>query len=1089
MPDYDLFELTDLPFDPPEKAPKKVKEVINKKLNELGAQLASESQQLKRNEYNAQIAFLKDCLGEGGDCSKAIFDGEKLNNYFTKLSDARTKKVISILKETVEFNKQSGIHVITNGTIRTHVRKTKLSKERVEKIYLEAGLTILTVDPNKAYPKFPTNSEMIFEELKALRQMKDPNPQGHSLDTCTDLYAFVAYLCSNPGLQAENPADYRVMPVTTLQEILDRFSLPLSQRNDLLGKLLASIASAGKNYVFNSEDNRSAYEKHLLYHSEPMETIFKIIDTAIDADKYNAKFAENCIKQITAVFGDRDVALAIYNKAAEIVDEPYIPEKAVFYVKCSFCQNFSEFEDVSRAQKKNKCSHCGGILYKPCPKCHKLVLAFLDKCPQCGSVFPSQAMFEKFLAAAKKALNLSQFEEARNYLFQAQSANPSEKSLTKELQEQITAEEKKYERPVNDLRKLIAGRKFQEASRVLAQTIEKYPSLNVSAFDAQIKSELEKAVASFANFKLLSPSKEANSCLEILQHCADFEPAINFLRANPPIACQNFSVALDSATGNAILSWSRSAEHGITYRVIRKQGKDLPQNENDGEVIVSNTADTSYRDKGIQPGRYYSYAAFAIRFDVFSKAVATSIVLLADVTGVRCEQIDGKQVDGQQIYGKQVGGEKLDTTIRLTWTKPQNCINVTIERTANGLTTTLAKTPNESYEDKGVKFGLTYTYRLYANYSRLPSSHGVELVITPMVKIDSFTIRGDQTQGGVYKVYWEGILRDDIDLKVLVGEKEYLRLKSAARFCALTLPQDGFHTITVLAYSGGAWLRSSNILEVNTYTPCSIDKSASKLTEKPIDGLSKPTYNIELNLKIQKPLPNNVVGFYYAVRTKKGSIDGAPWLDTDDIGKDRDIRKISLKTYQNSGDKIVCTETAREESSYYVSLFTIYNYADREIVSNPSKCRFDRPLVADLFWMVFKGGSGPSGYKLTIEITANRPFDRIPALVLCACGEEQYLLSPSSPEGTRIEEFTEIKVKYLSQTYKRTSDISTNRDLEGLKLFLFEASSAPNENFVLRWATGFKGKVEAGDIFNRILRSSKRKLLSALDSSIFKKGR
>jgi len=1034
MADYDLFALTGLPFDPPEKAPKKVKDAIEKKLKELGTSLGNESQQLKRDEFNAQISFLKACLGEGY-ASQAVFDGNKLNANFTELANDRTKREISILKATVEFQKQSGIHVITNGTIRTQVRKTKLSKEKVEKIYSDSGFTISTVDPNKEYPKFPTNADKIFDELKVLRGMKDQNPQGHDLAMCVDLYAFIAYLSSTPGNPAESSAEYKAKATTDLKNLLDSFSRPLSQRNDPLGKLLASIASAGKSYVFNSEDNRTAYEKHLLYRSEQMERIFTVIRTVSDADKYEAKFAENCIKQISSIFGDYNVALAIYNKEAKITDDPYIPEKAIFHVKCFSCQNISEFTNVSEAQKANKCTHCGKALYKICNKCKKLVLASLDKCPECGFVFASTTMFAKFFAAAEQALRHSDFEQARNNLFQAQSADPSEKIRTAELEAQITAEEKKYEKPVNDLRKLVADRNFQRASEVLADTIGKFPGLNVSAFDTQINSALSNARTSFDNSKRLSSSKQADACLEILQQCADFKPAIDFLRATLPIACQSFSIGLDSTSGNANLSWTRSAEQGVTYRVVRKQGKDIPANEMDGEVILDNTTDTSYRDKGIQPGRDYSYAAFAIRFGVFSSPVGRSIVLLADVTDAHCEQ--------------------LDATIRLTWNNPKNSTGVTIERTAEGKTTTLTKNANGSYEDKGVNYGIAYTYRLCANYNGLSPSRGIELVVTPMVKIDSFTIRAEQTKGNTYKVYWD-IKRNGIDLRVLVDEKQYCELKSDARSCELTLPAEGFHAITVLAYSGGTWLRSSNSPQVNTYSPCSIDKSSSKFSEKPIVGFAESAYNIELRLKISTPIPNNVVGFYYAVRTKTGAGESAPWVEKQEIGTAADIRKMTLNTYQSSGE-IVCTETARAESSYYVSFFTIYNFGGTEVVSNASKCRFDRPLTADLFWKVSKGVFG--GYKLSIEISANRPFDRIPSLVLCACCDGQHLLSHSDPKGRRIQELPETKAKILGQTFKGAFDINTNTALKGLRLFLFEASAVPNENFVLRWTKGFSGKV------------------------------
>ncbi|MFR1973852.1 MAG: hypothetical protein ACLS3F_04390 [Oscillospiraceae bacterium] len=55
-----FFDLTGLPFDPPEKSAKKVKAAIDKKVKELGASLGSETQQVKRDEITAHIKLLND---------------------------------------------------------------------------------------------------------------------------------------------------------------------------------------------------------------------------------------------------------------------------------------------------------------------------------------------------------------------------------------------------------------------------------------------------------------------------------------------------------------------------------------------------------------------------------------------------------------------------------------------------------------------------------------------------------------------------------------------------------------------------------------------------------------------------------------------------------------------------------------------------------------------------------------------------------------------------------------------------------------------------------------------------------------------
>jgi hypothetical protein len=622
-----------------------------------------------------------------------------------------------------------------------------------------------------------------------------------------------------------------------------------------------------------------------------------------------------------------------------------------------------------------------------------MVLASLDKCPhpECGFVFASAVMFAKYFAAAEQALRKSDFESAHNFLFQARSADPGEKARTDELAARIKAEEK-----------------------------------------------ISQARTAFANAKKLSPSKQTDECLAILRDCVDFKPAISYLQATPPETCKGFAIGIDSSAWCANISWSRSTEQGISYALVRKQGKQTPVNEKDGEVLIDDTKETSYRDKTILPGLSNSYAVFAIRYNVFSAATGKTIVLLADVTEVHAEQIN--------------------TTVRLTWNTPKNCTGVTIRRTQNGTETVLTNSALGSFEDKIVQYGTAYHYKLCANYANSPASEGADIVITPIDpkdKIDSFTISATQLKENIYKVSWS-INRHGIDLRILLDEKQARELKSDAGSYDLELPADGFHTITVLAFSSGNWLRSDNSPQLNTYSPCSIDKAASQFHEDAIDGLQESSYNIELHLKIGGLISPSVVGFYYAVRT---SASQNRWPATAEIGIASDIHRMSLAAYQKNGE-ILYTETAREEGSYYVSLFTIYNLGGKEIISNPKPCRFDRPLTADLFWKVSKSLFGEM--KLSIEISAYRPMARIPELALCACADSQHLLFYSDPKAMKLLTVPAIELGMPQKVYRNSYDVKTDlssKQLKGTKFFIFEVTPIAGENFTLHWIKGFKGKV------------------------------
>jgi len=1013
----DMFDVIGLPFDPPEKAPKKIKVAIDKTKKELNESLGTATQQLERDELNKKLRSLDKFFGSDG----------KLSPDYEEEAKTRTRQEMEKLSATVALLSQSGSRWYTEGTLRIHRQKTKLSKEHVEEIFKAAGFNKSEIDPLKAFPKFPTNAEKTFIELEALRKSKDPNPNAADLTKSTDMYAFTAYLVGEP----DNAAEYRSKSTPELASLLDGFAKKFAMRNDDLGKLCASLATAGKSYFFNSEDNRQAYETFLKYKTPNLTQLFSSIGRVSKLDLLDPKFAEGCIKQISAVFGSYDVSLAIYNKEAGLKDEPYIPVTAVFHVKCHHCQNLIEFADITEAQRANKCSHCGQVLYKQCKKCHKNVLVSLDKCPECGFVFVSVAMYTKYFAAAEQALRRGDFESARSSMFQAQSVDPSEKKRTDELAARIDAEEKRYEKPINELRKLIADKMFQKASLAVANI----SGIDISSFEMQINTLLSQVQAKFENAKKLSPSKRADEYLAILQDCVDFEPAINYLQATSPEPCKNFSVSINTSAGHANISWSRSLELGVNYRLVRKQGKEIPANEKDGEILLNDSKETSYQDKGILPACWYGYAVFAIRYGIFSSATGQVLLLLADVTNARAEQ--------------------FDKTVRLTWNPPPNCTGITIRRVLNGTETVLTNNAHNSFEDKNIQYGTAYSYKLCANYINLSSSKGVDLVITPMPQINSFSITAKQLKECNYKVSWN-INQNGIDLRVLVNEKLVRELKSDAGSCDLELPPDGFHTITIMAFSGGGWLRSENSPQINTYMPCSVDKVASYLHESAITSLQGSAYNLELHLKVGGLIPRNVAGFHYAVKT--GASQNR-WPGVQDIGKDADIQRIGISAYRKN-DEILYTETAREESGYYVSLFTIYDMNGKEVVSNPKPCRFERPLTASVFWKITKSFLG--GMKLFIEISGNRPLTRIPELVLCVCSSSQHLLSPTDTKAKQLLKIPEIELGTPQKAYSGSYDVKTDlstKQLRDIKFFLFEISLVPGEKFSFPWATGFKGKV------------------------------
>lgn len=189
----------------------------------------------------------------------------------------------------------------------------------MREIFTGLGFSIVDIDPLNAMPKFPKNAERIHFEIAELSRTKDPNPYSPDTSLVTDLYAFAAYLEG----ESENAALYRSKATAELRELFDSHAQKFLMRCDSLGKLCNSLIANAKAYVFNSDENRQAYENFLRYKSPSLTELFEAIHGASKVDLLDPRLAELCIKKISEVFKEYNTSLSIYNKEAGLVDTPY----------------------------------------------------------------------------------------------------------------------------------------------------------------------------------------------------------------------------------------------------------------------------------------------------------------------------------------------------------------------------------------------------------------------------------------------------------------------------------------------------------------------------------------------------------------------------------------------------------------------------------------------------------------------------------------------------------------------------------------------------------------------------------------------
>ncbi|GHU52963.1 hypothetical protein AGMMS49975_09910 [Clostridia bacterium] len=1007
--DCNFFDLTALPFDPPEKNRKQVSDAIDKaiKVNE------GLFNTLQGVEYENKLDFLKSKKTE-------FFTSDgKLSDSYTKFALAHTESMIRSLRSTAEIMKSTGKSAITEVAIKAQIKRTKLSDANVKKAFIEAGFTITKIDPLSAMPKFPANIDDTYNKLALLRETKDPD--GADLTIVFNMYDFVAYLKKEPS----KGKLYRAMSTPELSSICNAKAIEIADiEGNTLVSLLKGLTTAGRSFIFESDETRRAYDAHLLYKLPQMTKLFEHIGNMTNSDRYTPRIADGCIKQIADVFGSADVALAIYNNVAKLKEDPYIPEKSSYYVKCAHCHSTFEFEDITEAQKINKCSSCQKALFQPCKKCGKPILLSLEKCPECGFIFASAPLFKKYIAQADDALSTYNFSEARKYVIEAEvlAVEDSEKEAVANIRRKIASEEKQYEKPLSDLRQLVIGREFYTASGRLSQIMATFPKLNVKEFEVQIRTGLSRATMLFDGAKTKSAVERADVCLEILEACRDYKPALDFLHATPPSAPQNFNIAQNTNRCSASIGWTRLREQGISYSIIRKLGTDIPRNEKDGDIIASKLTENSFLDDKLLPGTYYSYAVFAERNGVYSSGTGKTVAILAEISDLRYEQ--------------------KETALRISWTMPQNCAGVSILKKSNGKETILTNNAQGYFDDTGLIYENIYSYILRANYQGMPQSSGIGFVLTPMERVEPFPIEVQNVKDNRYSVTWK-IPQKSVPVRVVVDDSVVSERKSGEGGCEFELSENGYYKVEVLASSAGRWIRCTNIETINTFRPCEIDRDSVQLVETP----TGTGFSVSVRVKIKEPIPSTAFAFKYLVRTKTLPTDKAPWCTESDV---KDIPVFSIDTYKKYG----CIQHDREsknEDAYYLTLFTIYKVQDRDIISSPYKLRVPRVLNINVDWSIAGALPFAKTRKLNFEISSNYQMNKHAHLILCGCDKGHYLTSPSDNNAIVIKDIPEEALATPSKSMTYQTEISTSvggRALKDLKLKMFCADSEPYENYV-----------------------------------------
>lgn len=1037
MVERDFFELTGVNFDPPDNV-EKLKKAIDAAISFQSGK--KNGNQANDAEINNTIAFLNHC--------KEIFiEGSKTSRAFKEKANEKKSNAKAMLVRLAE-RKYKSLNptgdrsfriTISSAEVKEASRKMGLSSSTGEATFKEVGFAIETPVEietlNKKLPKVPVAKKALFkgiqEKIKALRTLNKyaerDTVKYKGRDKVFDIYGFAAYLRS----EIDNVADYVKESTSKLQNIMAQIitEYPTSTGDDKIS-FYNDLASSALKHIFKDESSRTAYNLYIMYHSDELERIYDEIKKTPDFMLKNSEIAESFIADIDKVFQDYEISLAIYNQEAGILkSNPYLPERRTYYISCSNCGVQNKFASLVEAESIDECQYCHSKLFKICQKCGKKVLQHSAQCG-CGYDFPNLTKFNNYIWHSEDALKKGLLDEAEEYLNKAKESAPDEKDRSVALARQILTEQLKYAAPKKKLELYISQKQFRKADAYVNDVMAKYPQLNVEAQRKLITSTLSDCRTRFEMARSKGRKERIDVAIDVLDICTDYIAAIEFLRMTPPLKCTGFISSPNASTNSIVLNWQMQAEREVSYRLLRKDGNAKPINEEDGTVIVKNFAGNSFTDSNVIPGKKYTYALFAERREVFSEPVYIACSVLAVVSDIRYTQTVGK--------------------LHFDWKIPSNCESVIVSKIVDRRESIVTQNARNNADDSALEYNKQHVYSFVANYGLAGKSDSIQISVVPTIIIDSFSINVKKIKDNIFDVTWD-IRQGGIDLQILVDSNVVEQSRSDMKHCQIELPANSFCKVQVKAFSGGKWVDSRKAIDINTYQPWDFSAVSRETTETSARGSIK---KIQIDITMKGNAPIGVESILYFVRIKNDLSDPVPWVTEDEALTASDGCRVSLAAYSQN-DKLIHTRIAKHEDAYYITLFSCYKVAGKEVLSAPARRKITRPLHANIFWEITKGLF--SGKKLEIETRANRPIIRRPALVLCASPSGKHLLSENDSAGEMVLQISEKTLDKPVSVLTETFDIS-NTLSRGEKLFVFEINRVPSEEFDIRWQKGFEGK-------------------------------
>ena len=958
------FEMLGLEFDPPEKNEHKITKAIEEWRKRLQNAIANETIDSRREQLQQELRL-------EADMTATMRDTKARNAEARALKEQRIAQLEKLIDILLIGLGSAGTPEVSNAQIRNVQQKLRLSLKTVTDTYTKKGFvvqqkteTVKLTDVFMAQASF----NKLQENLEQLRKLN--SSQYPWTSKVRDLYDLA---CFASGESESAAASFRKKRTTELCSIMTSWAVDHASDMSAQGHLLADLFTAGSSQVFNNEANRKKYDMSM--ERLKLREFFLLLKAAPDEFKKDHDFAESCIATIQKSFPDYNLALALYNNEAGLAQDPYEPMTAMIHISCGTCKTPAQFRTRQEAEKA-KCATCGAELYIACPKCRKKVPAVADRC-SCGFLISEMLFFEEYLRDAEYALKTMNLGEADRLIRAAEAAYPGHPKV-EPLKKKIAEEAKRFQKPLDELKQLMADGMYVKAQAHLATISASMPQLRLDK-ERQIIATALKDAQNKMPTATMSPIDAANRCVEILEVVKDYQGAIDFLQSpkgTPRPVTKLIGAVSTSGKLTCMLTWAAAGDRGVQYSVVRKKNG-IPTGRSDGQILADGLTVLEYKDTKLEPGVTFGYAVFASRFGNYS-------------TGETCEVIHYGELEEKYVEAAAEDGQ-----CRFAWALPANAIGVRILRTRGGIpgenpggtTEVLTANAPSNYLDKTVTNGCQYGYRLQCvypcpggnRYSRgrtitlMPEEppqpmrdvkahmDGNVAVVSwsaPDSKARTVMIRetgGGQVQNMIGKV----LPLSDIS-NALNNAPTLASANSTTGSCRIELPPNIAKELALVTVAGAKGIICA-VVNVSSVDKLEINRTATRI------------FNGVLHIQLQK-IPQYLEMIHYCVAVRSGK--AVPWA-TEEDAKALTMQRMAVNAYKTNGGIEI---NRLPQDDLYISVIGQYKMPNGQTVySETARVRLSNKPKEVITYTLRWGSGGLFGSK---------PKPRDCKLILKAPGKE-----------------------------------------------------------------------------------------------------